>query len=903
MPAPVPTKSAPPARKKTSGRPERAPSNPPPSPITLRSDLLEALRERAPKTAHVSELCVALNVPKAARNDVENMLTSLREDGWIQELPGRRYRLAKKRPRPAVPAPVARAPVPTRRDKKSDQSSKGRHKGAEYAGAARRGRGSGPRGGSTSHVGRLSMNARGFGFVSLPGPDGDAFINPGNLNGALHGDEVEVNLWKTPKGLEGAVRSVVKRGNTRVVGVLRRLGVDFVLESEDPRLPGTMEVGGELPPNTDEGKIVVAEITRYASDGDSPEVKILSVLGRPGVAAVEIAAIKARENIVEEFPEDVVAEAESFGTEVSPRDSRGREDLRNLDLVTIDPADARDHDDAVWAEALIGGGWRLIVAIADVSHYVTEGSALDREARSRGCSIYLPDRAIPMLPHQLSSHLASLLPDVDRLCMCAEIQITQRGEVASYRLFEGVMRLAGGLTYDGVARALGLTEVPARDPRAEELLPLLETLRDLSAALRAKRKRRGSIDFDLPEARVKLDEATGEPIEVYASRVDPGIRASYRIVEDLMLVANEVVAEDFAKAGAPTIYRIHGVPDPAKIERLSAVAAAFGHQLDEDFGKDPKGLALFLEETADEPHASALGYMALRSMQQAQYSTNNVGHFGLAAEHYLHFTSPIRRYPDMIVHRVLRARLQAGSRARNKKVAEEVGTELQAMALDSSRLERRAMEVEREALDLYRALFMRARLGQVFDAKITGFAGRNLVASIESPFVDVIVALGDESGERFELDELGLRLVGDSGQSFALGDKIRVRVTAIRIGERRVTGQLLSAGQTSSGTQKAPLQEGDDGYVPGPRRFQRSEIGGKSQPPRGFGKGGKPGKDNKPRKGSGKGPIRSEGPPKVQLGRNGVAPASASGGWKSGTGSGSGDRPFDKRGKKSKRRR
>ncbi len=314
-------------------------------------------------------------------------------------------------------------------------------------------------------------------------------------------------------------------------------------------------------------------------------------------------------------------------------------------MVTIDPPDARDHDDAVWAERLAGGAFRVVVAIADVSHYVREGSALDRAALERATSIYLPDRVIPMLPHELSSNLASLVPDEDRLTLAVEVEVGPKGAIRRHRFIEGVMRSGARLSYHGVARALHLTEQGEPQHEAERRRELLSTLWDVSKALRARRQRRGSIDFDLPEPRIVLDDG-GEPIDIRRSRTDPGVRKTYALIEDLMLLANEVVATDLSRRKVPAIYRVHGEPNEAKIAIFAELASSLGYALDEDAGRRPRKLAEFLKRVEGTTHAQALSFLLLRAMQQAAYDTTNVGHFALAAPNYLHFTSPIRRYPD-----------------------------------------------------------------------------------------------------------------------------------------------------------------------------------------------------------------------------------------------------------------
>ena len=722
-------------------------------PIT-RETVLALLRDKAPRALHVGELQAKLGAEARERDDIYEVLGPLIEEHIVQEMPGGRFRYDKR----AVLTTSAAV------QKKSQKTV------------------------ANEVLGRFGMNPRGFGFVTAEDGGPDVFIAPPNTGGAMHGDQVRVQWQKSTKGREGLVLGIVSRARTRIVGVLARYGKELVIEPQDPRVRGPITVVEALPPTAKEGLIVVGEITRFPRGiDDSTEARVLQALGRPGVASVEIQSIKIRDGIIEEFSDDVIAEAELIPREVPEADKVGREDLRGIDLVTIDPEDARDHDDAVWAGRNADGSYRIIVAIADVSHYVREGTAIDREALARGCSVYLPDRAIAMLPHQLSSNLASLVPNQDRLTLAVEVELTRQGVIRSHRYIEGVMRSGARLNYGAVAHALGLTvEAPAQ-PEAEARKDLLELLLEISDVLRAKRKRRGSLDFDLPEPRVKLDPATDEPVDVYRSRVDTGVRRAYQLIEDFMLLANEVVAEDFAKRDIPTIYRVHGAPDPTKIERFTELASSFGYSLDADAMENPLKLSAFINKIAGTPHAQPLSFLLLRSMQQATYDTTNIGHFGLAAKDYLHFTSPIRRYPDLAVHRVLRLVLRGEIEA-----ARRLQSKLQTWATESSRLERRAMEAEREAVDLYRAILMRNRVGEEFDATITSVVGWGFYAAFDAPFVEAIVPIDTLGNDFFELDDHGIRLVGaKSGISYGMGDRVRVKVETVSVSERKISASLV----------------------------------------------------------------------------------------------------------------
>jgi ribonuclease R len=468
----------------------------------------------------------------------------------------------------------------------------------------------------------------------------------------------------------------------------------------------------------------------------------------------------------------------------------GREDLTHLPLPTIDPEDARDHDDAVWVERTDEGGYRAWIAIADVSSYVVPETRLDAEAKARGCSVYLPDRAIPMLPRPLSSNLCSLLPDVVRLCLTADVTLDAGGNVTHSRLVRGFMKSHAKLTYGGVARALGFTLVPPRQAEAETLIPGLRVADELARKLRTKRLKRGSLDFDLPEAKIVLDPESGMPTDIQRRDKDPGTQKAYQLIEELMLLANEVVARYLVQKSAPTVFRVHEPPDEKKLQRFSSMAEQLGIAFDVESTKDPKSLSLLLASFKDHESAQVLNMLLLRSMKQATYDVANVGHFGLASKAYLHFTSPIRRYPDLVVHRSVHALVQ-GKRIERDPTA--LGLLAEA-ALAASVAERKAMEVEREVTDLYRAVFMKDKVGQRFEGTITALVGSGAFVALDTPFVDVLVRFEDMGQDRFELDDEGLRAVATrSGETVQLGDRIAVDVIDVAILRRTVYARRVVA--------------------------------------------------------------------------------------------------------------
>ena len=652
--------------------------------------------------------------------------------------------------------------------------------------------------GGAEREGLLTVHPRGFGFVaSLDAAGDDAFIPPEALGGAMHGDRVKIRVRaRSARGVEGEVVAVVEHGIKRVAGTLRRKGKSAWLEPDDNRvrgpivLPRAIDAGPEGNSGTD-GDAVIVTITRWPdSPGENPEGTLETVLGRPGELAVEAAKILLLEGIEDAHSDDAVREAGAFGDEVPARMKEGREDLRHVPLPTIDPEDARDHDDAVWVERTDRGGYRCWIAIADVSTYVTPGTAIDEEARTRGCSTYLPDRAIPMLPRALSSNLCSLLPDVDRLCLCAVVELDAGGQVQGSRLVRGIMRSAAKLTYGGVARALGLSSEATREPAADAMVDGLRVALELSRHLRARRMKRGALDFELPEAKVILDEKTRLPIDVQRRAQDLGVKKAYQLIEELMLLANETVARWCQERDVPTIYRVHAPPDEQKLDRFAAMCETLGIDFDVEDARDPKKLGDLLKSFSDHPLAAVLNSLLLRSMKQATYDPTNVGHFGLASKAYLHFTSPIRRYPDLVVHRIVHEILGGRAPPRDPESREKLAE----AALASSIAERRSMEVERAIVDLYRTFMMKDHIGEKFEGTVTAVVGAGVFVQLDAPFVDVMVRLEDLGGDNWEVDDTALRVVAArSGDVVALGDRLMVEIIDAAILRRTVYARRLGA--------------------------------------------------------------------------------------------------------------
>lgn len=633
-----------------------------------------------------------------------------------------------------------------------------------------------------SWEGVLSVNPRGFGFVTAAGQD-DVYVAPDGIGAAMHGDRVRIQIIaRTARGVEGRVEEIVQRRNPRVAGVLRRKKRSFWLEPDDTRVRGPIVLEGGSREGKD-GEAAVVAITRFPKFADeNPEGELVAVLGLPGDPNAEVAKILVREQIVEEHPEGAVREAEAMAARVHHMSLEGRVDLRNVPLPTIDPEDARDHDDAVWVERN-GEGYRVWIAIADVSEYVQPGSELDDEALSRGCTIYLPDRAIPMLPAALAADLCSLLPDRDRLCLCVTADLDKRGKVSRFEVVEGVMRSAAMLTYGGVARALGFSDKPQKSAQAEAFKRDLKVIDELTRKLRRARLKRGALDLDLPEPRVYIDAQTGAPVDVQRRAEDEGIKRAYQMVEELMLLANELVAEWLSQRRAPAIYRVHGKPDEQKLERLGEVAHKMGVEFDLDEMLEPTGVSRWLERIQDHPKKFVLEMLLLRSLKQAVYDIVNIGHFGLASDAYLHFTSPIRRYPDIQVHRAVKHLLRGGKPDTSASGIEK----LRASATASSVRERSAIDVEREVVDLYRTLLMRDHIGDVVEGTVTAIVGSGMFVTLDHPFVDVLVRYEAMGPDYYEMGEDELSAVGlRSGDTVTIGDRVVVGIEDVAILRRQV---------------------------------------------------------------------------------------------------------------------
>ena len=627
-------------------------------------------------------------------------------------------------------------------------------------------------------VGVLRVHRDGFGFVEpLGGKEEDVYLPRREAERAVDGDLVRVELEPRRGRTEGRLLKILERRRQSAVGTYFERGKNAYVVPRDPALRGTIRV----PPTqlAKEGDLVKVRLAPRQGDGAVLSGEVAGSAGKPGDTSAEVLSIAFAEGFDDEFSPQAMDEASRISLQVPAEEifGEGRRDLRQLPLVTIDGEDARDFDDAVYCEPR-GNGWRLLVAIADVSHYVREGAALDAEAYRRATSVYLPNRVLPMLPERLSNGVCSLVPNEDRLCLVAEMFFDQAGQLRSSELYPAAMRSAARCTYEEVQAVLDGRGSPERNAFRE----YFSHLQQLARALRRMRERRGAIDFDLPERKVVLDER-GNPIAIERRER----KESHRIIEECMLAANEAVAGYFRRRRIPTIYRYHGEPDEEKLAAFAALANAHGFKLPKDGKISSRDLNLFLEKLEDHPEQRALNQLLLRSMMQAVYTAESVGHYGLAAEHYLHFTSPIRRYPDLMVHRLLRS---SWSRRRVPAKSPEVDAEkLEEVALHCSERERAAMEVERKVIAYYSVLLIKDRVGEEFHGTVSALTDFGFFVELDDPWIEGLVK-GETLG-RFRFEKKAHLISYSSGLKVRVGQRAKVRLISVNLQRRQLDFELL----------------------------------------------------------------------------------------------------------------
>ncbi|MCI7790845.1 MAG: ribonuclease R [Lachnospiraceae bacterium] len=619
-------------------------------------------------------------------------------------------------------------------------------------------------------VGTFISHPKGFGFVEIEGREEDLYIPEGFVNGAFHKDTVRVALLsgKSGKRQEAQVVEIIARGMKQIVGIFDKSNKNYgFVIPDNGKISNDIFVPTERSKGAVSGHKVVCEITDYGKENRKPEGKIVEILGHVNDPGVDIMSIVKGYELPVEFSEKILHQAQNVAKDVSEADMAGRTDLRNVQMVTIDGEDAKDLDDAV-SLTKEGDFYKLGVHIADVTNYVQENSALDWEAKTRGTSVYLVDRVIPMLPHTLSNGICSLNAGVDRLALSCLMTIDKKGEVVGHDIVESVIRVDRRMSYTSVKKIL--EDKDEREIKEyEELVPMFQMMEELAALLREKRRKRGSIDFDFPETKIILDKQ-GHPVDI--KPYDRNVAT--KIIEDFMLIANETVAQHFYWLELPFVYRTHDNPDPEKVEKLATFIRNFGYALKSKQDEvHPKELQKLLAKIEDTPEEALISRLTLRSMKQAKYTVDCTGHFGLACQYYCHFTSPIRRYPDLQIHRIIKEQLRGKL---NEKRIEHYQEILPEVAKHSSEMERRADEAERETDKLKKVEYMEERIGNIYEGVISSITAWGVYVELPNT-IEGMIHVSMLPGDYFYYDEASYEMVGQAtDKRYKLGERIKIRV-------------------------------------------------------------------------------------------------------------------------------
>ncbi|MFQ5736834.1 MAG: ribonuclease R [Thermodesulfobacteriota bacterium] len=697
--------------------------------------IIEFMREQAERPLSFKELVRTFEVPKEERDAFKRLLKGLVKDGTLIKIRGGRYGLPSR---------------------------------------------------MNLVTGTLTCHPDGFGFVVPEEAEGgaDVFINPRRLGGAMHGDTVVARVEGLKPGgrREGKIIRIIKRAREEVVGLFESARGYAVVIPSDERVLGSIIIPPGETGGAQDGKIVVARIIRWPQKNVAAAGRVVEVIGDPEDPDVEAGVILKKFGLPNRFPAPVVAEARAKAQEVAQADLKGRVDLRGRTTVTIDGESAKDFDDAVSIDRT-EKGYVLRVSIADVSHYVAEGGVLDSEAYARGTSVYFPDRCVPMLPEELSNGICSLNPGVDRLTFTAEMEFDHKGRMGKKRFYESVIKSTERMTYTSVKELIEGTD-SGLCARYSHIIEDIKTMAELAARLTERREEAGSIDFDLPEPQIIID------IE---GRVEDIVRSernvAHRLIEEFMLAANRAVAGEFERRNLPFLYRVHDKPEEEAIADFTEFIYGFGLHYKPEGG--PKSFQKILKKVEGRPEEKLINHVLLRSMKQAVYSEENIGHFGLAFDVYTHFTSPIRRYPDLVVHRLLKLLVHGRYGAAER---ERMEAALPGIASHTSARERKAMEAEREVVDLKKAQFMKDKVGETFEGFISGVTSFGLFVEMKEYFVEGLVHISNIPDDYYTFDEKKHSLVGErTKRVFRLGDEAVVTITRVDLQRRRI--DLALAGQ------------------------------------------------------------------------------------------------------------
>ena len=619
--------------------------------------------------------------------------------------------------------------------------------------------------------GVFEANQRGFGFIRMEDGE-DIFVPESQVHGALHMDKVLVKI--TSKGKEdanlkreGEIVKVLERGFDEIVGIFKKSKSFGFVISDNTKFTKDIYIPVERSKGAVTGHKVVVKITDFGGKNKKPEGIVKKIIGHVNDPGTDILSVVESFNIPMEYPRDVLKQVEDMPEEVPVKDKAGRLDLTGVQMVTIDGEDAKDLDDAI-SLSKENGIYKLGVHIADVSNYVTENSPLDREALKRGTSVYLVDRVIPMLPHKLSNGLCSLNAGVDRLALSCIMEIDEKGKVIGHKIAETVVNIDKRMTYTAVNKILALNDEETIK-EYEEFVPMFKLMEELAAILREKRRVRGSIDFDFPESKIQLDEK-GVPIDIFPYERN----VATRIIEDFMLIANETVAEDFFWQELPFVYRTHDNPDPEKMMKLGTFISNFGYGIKTSGSEvHPKELQKLLDRIAGSPEEALISRLTLRSMKQAKYTTVSTGHFGLATQYYCHFTSPIRRYPDLQIHRIIKENLRGKLNEKRIRHYENI---LPEVSQEASRLERRAEEAERDVEKMKKVQYMSRRIGEEYEGVISGITAYGMYVELPNT-VEGMIHVSSMRDDYYHYDGDHYEMVGEkTGNVYRLGQKVNILV-------------------------------------------------------------------------------------------------------------------------------